>query len=75
MFQGSHKFTVPSKNVIESIAMSSAGDIRGAINALQFACLKGRDYLKQIDMDLLTCYAVALAHSIITLLCPQLRRS
>ena len=27
---------------IESIAMSSAGDIRGAVNALQFACLKGR---------------------------------
>lgn len=38
--RGSHKFTVPSKTVIESIAMASAGDIRGAINALQFACLK-----------------------------------
>lgn len=38
--QGTHKFTVPSRNVIESLAMSSAGDIRGAINALQFACLK-----------------------------------
>ncbi|XP_060598145.1 cell cycle checkpoint protein RAD17-like [Ruditapes philippinarum] len=38
--KGSHKFTVPSKSVIESIAMASAGDIRGAINALQFACLK-----------------------------------
>lgn len=39
--KGSHKFTVPSKSVIESIAMASAGDIRGAINALQFACLRG----------------------------------
>lgn len=38
--QGAHRFTLPSKSVIESIAMSSAGDIRGAINALQFACEK-----------------------------------
>lgn len=38
-----HKFSVPSKAVIESISMSSAGDIRGAINALQFACLKGKN--------------------------------
>lgn len=38
--QGGHKFTMPSKTVIESISMSSAGDIRGAINALQFACEK-----------------------------------
>ncbi|XP_048761307.2 cell cycle checkpoint protein RAD17-like [Ostrea edulis] len=37
---GMHKFSMPSKAVIESISMSSAGDIRGAINALQFACLK-----------------------------------
>ncbi|XP_078317725.1 cell cycle checkpoint protein RAD17-like [Crassostrea virginica] len=37
---GMHKFAIPSKAVIESISMSSAGDIRGAINALQFACLK-----------------------------------
>ncbi|XP_053394672.1 cell cycle checkpoint protein RAD17-like [Mercenaria mercenaria] len=41
--KGSHKFTVPSKSVIESIAMASAGDVRGAINALQFACLKDTD--------------------------------
>ncbi|XP_069127183.1 cell cycle checkpoint protein RAD17-like [Argopecten irradians] len=38
--QGVHKFTVPTHAVLESIAMSSAGDIRGAINTLQFACLK-----------------------------------
>ncbi|XP_060077450.1 cell cycle checkpoint protein RAD17-like [Ylistrum balloti] len=38
--QGVHKFTVPSHAILESIAMSSAGDIRGAINTLQFACLK-----------------------------------
>ena len=30
--------SIPSKTVIESITMSSAGDIRGAIKALQFAC-------------------------------------
>lgn len=41
LFKGMHKFSIPSKAVIESISMSSAGDIRGAINALQFACLKG----------------------------------
>ncbi|KAK3600453.1 hypothetical protein CHS0354_037859 [Potamilus streckersoni] len=34
-------FECPSKSVIESLAMSSAGDIRAAVNALQFACLKG----------------------------------
>ncbi|KAL5015731.1 hypothetical protein ScPMuIL_005320 [Solemya velum] len=38
--QGVHSFSLPSKPVIESLAMSCAGDIRGAINALQFACLK-----------------------------------
>ena len=42
LIQGMHKFAIPSKAVIESISMSSAGDIRGAINALQFACLKGK---------------------------------
>ena len=31
----------PSARVVESIAMSSAGDIRSAINALQFACRQG----------------------------------
>ena len=35
------KFHMPSKDVIECLAASSAGDIRSAINALQFACLKG----------------------------------
>ncbi|KAL3869413.1 hypothetical protein ACJMK2_042098 [Sinanodonta woodiana] len=34
-------FECPSRSVIESLAMSSAGDIRAAVNALQFACLKG----------------------------------
>ena len=42
MLQGSHDVSVPSKGVLESIAMASAGDIRGALNALQFACLKGK---------------------------------
>ena len=35
------KFHMPSKDVIECLAASSAGDIRSAVNALQFACLKG----------------------------------
>jgi cell cycle checkpoint protein len=34
-------FAVPSARVVESIAMSSAGDVRSAINALQFACRQG----------------------------------
>ncbi|OWF38083.1 cell cycle checkpoint protein RAD17-like [Mizuhopecten yessoensis] len=38
--QGLHKFTAPTHAILESIAMSSAGDIRGAINTLQFACLR-----------------------------------
>ena len=35
------KFHIPPKEVVENLAESSAGDIRSAINALQFACLKG----------------------------------
>ena len=35
------KFHMPPKDVIECLAASSAGDIRSAVNALQFACLKG----------------------------------
>ena len=39
--QSKVKFHMPPKEVIESLAESSAGDIRSAVNALQFACLKG----------------------------------
>ena len=35
------KFHMPPREVIESLAESSAGDVRSAINALQFACLRG----------------------------------
>lgn len=35
------KFHMPPREVIECLAESSAGDVRSAINALQFACLKG----------------------------------
>ncbi len=35
------KFHMPPREVIENLAESSAGDIRSAVNALQFACLKG----------------------------------
>lgn len=35
------KFHMPPKEVFECLAESSAGDIRSAVNALQFACLKG----------------------------------
>lgn len=38
----SNTFTKPTAAVVESIAVSCAGDIRGAINALQFASLKGK---------------------------------
>ncbi|XP_064606495.1 cell cycle checkpoint protein RAD17-like [Liolophura sinensis] len=38
----SNTFTKPTATVVESIAMSCAGDIRGAVNALQFASLKGK---------------------------------
>ena len=37
------KFHMPPREVIESLAESSAGDIRSALNALQFACLKGNN--------------------------------
>ena len=40
------KFHMPSKEVLECLAESSAGDIRSAINALQFACLKGNESCK-----------------------------
>ena len=32
---------MPPKEVLERIAASSAGDVRNAINALNFTCLKG----------------------------------
>ncbi|XP_013419387.1 cell cycle checkpoint protein RAD17 isoform X1 [Lingula anatina] len=38
--KGAHKFSVPSKSTLEAIANASSGDIRGAVNALQFACLR-----------------------------------
>lgn len=52
------KFHMPPKEVIESLAESSAGDIRSAVNALQFACLKGnfvdtKDNMELIDSLLL----------------------
>lgn len=34
-------YLLPNKEVIEAIAESSSGDIRSAINLLQFACLRG----------------------------------
>ena len=43
------KFHMPSKAVIECLAESSAGDIRSAINALQFACLKGTNSSLQMQ--------------------------
>ena len=38
---GIKRFPVPDKDTLTSIAESSNGDIRGAINALQFACTNG----------------------------------
>ena len=39
---GVRKFSVPDKTALTSLAVSSAGDIRAAINALQFACLNSK---------------------------------
>jgi cell cycle checkpoint protein len=39
--RASGQFQVPDKAVLTSLASSVNGDVRGAINALQFACLKG----------------------------------
>jgi hypothetical protein len=38
---GVRKFSVPDKTALTSLATSSSGDIRAAVNALQFACLNG----------------------------------
>lgn len=38
---GVRSFKIPDKDALTALAESSGGDIRGAINALQFACLKG----------------------------------
>ncbi len=35
------KFFLPPKGVVESLAESCNGDIRSAINSLQFVCLRG----------------------------------
>ncbi len=35
------KFHMPPREVIERLAESSAGDVRSAVNALQFTCLRG----------------------------------
>ena len=35
------KYHLPSREVIEQLAESSVGDIRSAVNALQFTCLAG----------------------------------
>ena len=34
-------FMIPSKETVELLAQNSGGDIRTAINGLQFSCLKG----------------------------------
>ncbi|XP_071840291.1 cell cycle checkpoint protein RAD17-like isoform X2 [Apostichopus japonicus] len=46
--KGRHKFPVPSKSTIDAIAQVSGGDIRSAINALQFACLKDTGDLREV---------------------------
>ena len=35
-------FVLPERAEIERLATTSSGDIRAAINALQFTCLKGK---------------------------------
>ena len=40
-WKGRPYYKLPSREIIETVGVSSAGDIRSAINALQFACLGG----------------------------------
>ena len=44
--RGTLSYQLPSREIIETVAVSSAGDIRSAINALQFACLGGEKQTK-----------------------------
>ena len=37
--KGGRKFRVPEKAALENLAESVGGDLRGAVNALQFSCL------------------------------------
>lgn len=39
--QNKSTFIIPSKETVELLAQNSGGDIRTAINGLQFSCLKG----------------------------------
>lgn len=39
--QSKSTFMIPSKETVELLAQNSGGDIRTAINGLQFSCLKG----------------------------------
>jgi len=45
--KGVRKFRVPDKPTLENLAESVGGDIRGAINALQFSCLNETGDLKK----------------------------
>jgi len=36
------KFSIPDKQSLTALATSSGGDLRSAVNALQFACLKSK---------------------------------
>ena len=46
---GPKRFSVPDKDALTALAEASGGDIRGAINALQFACQKGGASTSQAD--------------------------
>lgn len=41
LVQNKSTFLPPSKETIDLLAQNSGGDIRTAINGLQFSCLKG----------------------------------
>lgn len=45
--KGFRKFKVPDKITLENLAESVGGDIRGAVNALQFSCLNETSDLKK----------------------------
>ncbi|XP_070564526.1 cell cycle checkpoint protein RAD17-like [Ptychodera flava] len=55
--QGHVNFTMPSKETLEELTSASSGDIRGAINALQFTCLQDPDvaaYFKSLKKSSFT---------------------
>lgn len=50
--QNKSTFMIPSKETVELLAQNSGGDIRTAINGLQFSCLKDKSYTSKRKFNL-----------------------